>query len=1008
MLRLAFLCISVSFYFTFQILCYQDSLIAAESNIATKVGTHGGLVLQIGAQDISQVSAMAKTGRYLVRILEKDPKSIQKVRKSLHDQGLYGMVSVDQLAADGKLPFAENIVNLILIEQTADDIPAAEFARVLTPNGTMIIAESISKDFLKQVGLDKFRKVKVEKTWLVGQKPFPGDMDIWSHPRHASDGNAVSNDTQVGPPRRVRWVVGAQAEVRGMVTAGGKNFYAGVLTRDSFNGLRLWDRNLLKPSEEGKHVMKNLSRSVPNPVSSGDYLFAVSEKKLLSLDASTGETVHEFVTSTAARHLLYDAGILVAICDSSVEAFDVETAKKLWEYQSAAPRFAVMGKNMVAFLQGNVKRGEKVTAVVLEGDSGKVRWQNSSYPWLSQVTRSVFHGGKIAYEVSTFNDNGLDNAIHILSATDGKSLLDHVYLPGMNHRRQARAMFINEKLWVLHGGKDKDKKRLPIQVSSIDVLSGKTLSTHDAGLAHCFPPVATTNYLFSGELDLTDLRTGEVDANRITKANCSADSGWIPANGLIYLTPKHCTCWPMLRGYTALAPERKAGDIGKLDVKNMEFKLESGEDPPTLVSKKNDDWPAYRNDNWRSASTSAAGPTELKTLWTTNLGKATDLTGPIVDDWNENPFIKGPISSPVISEGMAYVAHSDTHTVIGMDANSGDVRWRFTANGRVDTAPTIYNGLCLFGSKSGWVFCLNAKTGKLVWKRQAAPVDEQIVAYGQLESPWPVAGSVLIMNDTAYFAAGRQSLADGGILIFAVDPAFGYLRWVERLNTVPQKGFYRNSGLEFDNYDLLNREGDGVAMSRWVFNGKSGKMSIEPWSAFSKLKNGDKSAMVPRGSWSYPPRHQRRIKSYTAKRSLVSFRENILIGSLQGRNTIYRRDFDLEGGEKFDEKWMTGWAASSASRKGAMPWRSTRLAEKAKWKTNVFDPEQKQTIDALVYAGDKIYLAGSQGDLQIRSATDGKLIKSAKLPPVMWDGIAIANQKLYYATQDGHLVCIGL
>jgi len=26
----------------------------------------------------------------------------------------------------------------------------------------------------------------------------------------------------------------------------------------------------------------------------------------------------------------------------------------------------------------------------------------------------------------------------------------------------------------------------------------------------------------------------------------------------------------------------------------------------------------------------------------------------------------------------------------------------------------------------------------------------------------------------------------------------------------------------------------------------------------------------------------------------------------------------------------------------------------------------------------------------------------------MWDGIAIANHKLYYSTQDGRLICIGL
>ncbi|MFK7778086.1 MAG: hypothetical protein QM501_08200, partial [Gimesia sp.] len=49
----------------------QQSRAAVESNTAAEVDSHGGLVLQIGAQDVSRVSAMAKTGRYLVRILEK-------------------------------------------------------------------------------------------------------------------------------------------------------------------------------------------------------------------------------------------------------------------------------------------------------------------------------------------------------------------------------------------------------------------------------------------------------------------------------------------------------------------------------------------------------------------------------------------------------------------------------------------------------------------------------------------------------------------------------------------------------------------------------------------------------------------------------------------------------------------------------------------------------------------------------------------------------------------------
>lgn len=122
---------------------------------------------------------------------------------------------------------------------------------------------------------------------------------------------------------------------------------------------------------------------------------------------------------------------------------------------------------------------------------------------------------------------------------------------------------------------------------------------------------------------------------------------------------------------------------------------------------------------------------------------------------------------------------------MALDAATGQVRWTFTANGPVDTAPTIHRGLCLFGSRSGWVSCLRADDGGLVWRLRVAPSDQRIVAYGQIESPWPVPGSVLVVEDTVYFAAGRQPLADGGILVLAVAPADGHVCWIRRLDQVP-------------------------------------------------------------------------------------------------------------------------------------------------------------------------------------------------------------------------------
>ena len=71
---------------------------------------------------------------------------------------------------------------------------------------------------------------------------------------------------------------------------------------------------------------------------------------------------------------------------------------------------------------------------------------------------------------------------------------------------------------------------------------------------------------------------------------------------------------------------------------------------------------------------------------------------------------------------------------------------------------------------------------------RAAPIEERMGAYGQIESAWPVAGSVLVSEGVAYFAAGRQQLSDGGVFIFAVNPMTGERHWVHKLNEIPQKG----------------------------------------------------------------------------------------------------------------------------------------------------------------------------------------------------------------------------
>lgn len=995
----------------------EDSRAAAPSGstdpaekTAAAVGIHGGLCVQVGGLESSFAAPLAGTGRFLMHMICTDDEQIDKARDSLGARGLYGLATVGGLQRQGKLPFTENLVNLLVVCK-ADEPPTSldEAARVLCPDGVLLAADGLfSVDELKAAGLCQVRAIESGGSWLTAKKPRPDEMDQWGHSRHSADGNPVSADTLVDPPRRVRWVVGAMAEVPGIISSSGRNFYGAVLARDSFNGLRLWDHDLLDPKASGPLVMKRIPPDVPAPVAAGQRLFGVSEGKLFAFDAATGETVRHYEAAGSPRQVLYDEGILLAADDTSVRALDAENGKLIWQFNGPGAQCLVAGDDCVGFVYGRPRLGETATLVSLVKTTGDTRWQRDDLPWTGKVRCSVYHRGMLAYEVSTFNNDGPGNSLHVLSADDGKIVWQRDFFPGMNHARQARAMFVEDRLWILHGGRDDQEEKLPTTCLAIDLATGQEQVTHQAGLTHCFPPVATPRYMLAGELDMTDLASGQVDANRITKAACSRDHGWVPANGLIYVTPKHCTCWPMLRGYAALAPARPDGPVEDISIADLGFGPRKGAAPvPVEPEAEPDAWPCYRHDAWRSASTTAPGPSRANTIWSVDLGSAPE--GPIAADWLENPFVKGSVSAPVVAGGLVYVARPDEHEVVALDAASGKVRWRFRADGRVDTAPTIDRGLCLFGSRNGSVYCLRADDGRLVWQMQAAPLDERIVAHGQLESPWPVSGSVLVVDDTVFFAAGRQPLADGGIFVFAVEPADGTIRWVERLDSLPQKGFYNNSALEFDTFDLLHREGDAVAMSRWLFNRDDGQMSVDTWRAFAKLDTGGGPAMVPPGCWSYAPRHQQRIPSFTHRRPLLAFRDNQLFSCLQGMRSVFRRDFDLPGGEVFDDKWMTGWAAAAASRDGKMPWRSHRLAEKALWQVDVFDAKPTApTIDAMVLTPDRLWLASSNAELQAISLTDGKPITTHTLPsPPLWDGMAVAYGRLFVTTADGRVVCLG-
>ena len=276
-------------------------------------------------------------------------------------------------------------------------------------------------------------------------------------------------------------------------------------------------------------------------------------------------------------------------------------------------------------------------------------------------------------------------------------------------------MFLENDLWILQGGNvntsDKTKRLWePAQISALNPLTGETRVTYPAGLTHCFPPVATANFMFAGELDMTNLKTGEIIANRITKANCSRENGWVPANGLVYTTPKHCTCWPMLRGFVAMAPATGKSSPANLPPEKIDFLFEKGpaEFDPDADDPQKHDWPLYRHDRWRSGSAETPGPDLLNRKWSVSLSPepepGTELSGPILHDWRDNPVVKAPLSAPTVANGMAYVTRPNAHELIAIDTSSGQVRWKFTAAPASFVATSIWTRerrLTASGSRAG-------------------------------------------------------------------------------------------------------------------------------------------------------------------------------------------------------------------------------------------------------------------------------------------------------------------
>ena len=182
-----------------------------------------------------------------------------------------------------------------------------------------------------------------------------------------------------------------------MVSSDGRNFYAGVIARDGFNGLRLWQREMAPSPARGGFNFRSAAGSVRS-VARGGLLFGVTGKQVVAMDGATGKVVREYPEAGTPLEFLCADDVLIAVDGESVARSGWPMGRLRWKHEAKEPRYVVAGEGSVYLLQGRPRLGEKCVAVALDLAKGTIRWQHDDWDWLAGVRAIVCHGSLVAYE----------------------------------------------------------------------------------------------------------------------------------------------------------------------------------------------------------------------------------------------------------------------------------------------------------------------------------------------------------------------------------------------------------------------------------------------------------------------------------------------------------------------------------------------------------------------------------------------------------------------------------
>lgn len=834
----------------------EEGTKALAAGVLKRIDLNRGLCAVVG-RDRDLAIELAKASELLVHLRDPNPANVVELRTLADKAGLDLPRFVAEHGSLGRLPYADNTVDVVLCTEATPDLlktlPLKEVLRALRPGGLALFGNPNLSENESGVIFGAWSAAAdaksivtssdLHRAWIQITKPALEGADEWTHWEKSPDNNPVSNDIHIKAPYMTQFM--AEPYYIGMpaitTVAGGRTFLAmghiahherewdmlnRLVARNGYNGTILWERKL--PEDYLVH------RSAF--VASEDTFHMIDGDHCLLLDARTGKEKGEIRLPNvkgAWKWMAIADGVLYVLTGEAGPGAELVKGDRTlggWSWADLSKGYYGKfphgyGDTLVAYHLADKKvlwthredslidsRGLAIRdnrfylycpdkhLRALDLASGDALWTNARKETLGLIEEA----GKGLISTPGWRTQSLIVATPKALVLQGQTRMNVIGISSGDGKllwqkkkvtNNPNALYLDGNVIVGVGPQGKHIALDPVSGDSVEYL-GFTKRA-------CTRLTASTDSLFvRGEGMLRfDRKSKRVMIDGAVRPGCN--DGVIPANGLLYLGPWACDCNLSLIGNVARCSagdfvfDRQATSKERLET----FAARLAAKP---VATTVNDWATYRGNVQRSAST----PVRIR--------------GGHRERWRTQPPRPFVPSVATAAGGMIFYG-GDDGKVRALDASDGKPRWSFQAAGVVKYPPTIAEGRAYVGSGDGWVYCLDASNGNLLWRFRASPVERHVMIYGTLSSTWPVNTGILVHEGRAYFAAGIVD--HDGTYLYALDAKSGEIIWQNNssghLNEDLRKGVSAQGNLTIMGDRLLLAGGNVVSPAS--FDLKSGK-----------------------------------------------------------------------------------------------------------------------------------------------------------------------------------------